>query len=203
MKNKTVDEKKKSDTKEVAKTSDKTPEKEDSARLKVTVKDQNGSKSCELKVTDAEIPLLNKTAGFGDYKASTALIGIVTMVAASRETNAERTAEESNNFMAMMADLSPKDGFEGMLISQMLATFKQAMYYIRDANIEGNRGSTAIQDSITNRGVKLMRLYNQQLETLDKHRNKGQQKMTVEHVHVHKGGQAIVGTVNQEGGGKQ
>ena len=200
MKNKTVDEKKKSTTKDIAKVSDKTPAKEEFARVKVLVKDQNGSKSCELKFTEAEIPLLNKTAGFADYHASETLIGIGMMAAASRASCAEEVADEGNKYLAMMADLSPKDGFEGMLISQMLATFKQAMYYIRDANIEGNRCSSAIQDSITNRGIKLMRLYNYQLETLDKHRNKGRQKMTVEHVHVYKGGQAIVGEVHQGGG---
>lgn len=48
-----------------------------------------------------------------------------------------------------------------------------------------------------------MRVYNQQLEVLDKHRNKGKQKMTIEHVHVHKGGQTIVGNVNQDGMGKE
>ena len=37
------------------------------------------------------------------------------------------------------------------------------------------------------------------LEALNRHRGKGQQKVTVEHVHVHSGAQAIVGTV--EGGG--
>jgi hypothetical protein len=36
------------------------------------------------------------------------------------------------------------------------------------------------------------------LEALNRHRGKGQQKVTVEHVHVHEGGQAIVGNV--EGG---
>jgi hypothetical protein len=35
------------------------------------------------------------------------------------------------------------------------------------------------------------------LEALNRHRGKGQQKMTVEHVHVHSGGQAIVGTVER------
>jgi hypothetical protein len=35
---------------------------------------------------------------------------------------------------------------------------------------------------------------------LNRHRGKGQQKVTVEHVHVHDGGQAIVGNV-QAGGG--
>ena len=33
------------------------------------------------------------------------------------------------------------------------------------------------------------------MEALDKHRGKGSQKITVEHVNVHAGGQAIVGNV--------
>jgi len=37
------------------------------------------------------------------------------------------------------------------------------------------------------------------LESLNRHRGKGQQRVTVEHVHVHEGGQAIVGNI--EGGG--
>ena len=45
---------------------------------------------------------------------------------------------------------------------------------------------------------KLMSLYTHQLATLNKHRGKGQQKGTVEHVNVQAGGQAIVGNV--EGG---
>jgi hypothetical protein len=39
------------------------------------------------------------------------------------------------------------------------------------------------------------------LDALNSHRGKGQQKVTVEHVHVHSGGQAIVGTVSTPGGG--
>ena len=36
---------------------------------------------------------------------------------------------------------------------------------------------------------------------LNRHRGKGQQKVTVEHVHVHSGSQAIVGVVETPGGG--
>jgi hypothetical protein len=39
------------------------------------------------------------------------------------------------------------------------------------------------------------------IEALNRHRGKGQQKVTVEHVHVHAGGQAVVGTVEVPGGG--
>jgi hypothetical protein len=41
----------------------------------------------------------------------------------------------------------------------------------------------------------LSRTYAALLEALNRHRGKGQQKVTVEHVHVHPGGQAIVGAV--------
>ena len=39
------------------------------------------------------------------------------------------------------------------------------------------------------------------LDALNRHRGKGQQKVTVEHVHVHAGGQAVVGMVGAPGGG--
>ena len=41
-----------------------------------------------------------------------------------------------------------------------------------------------------------MALYAKQLDTLNKHRGKGQQKVTVEYVNVAAGGQAIVGNIN-------
>jgi hypothetical protein len=42
-----------------------------------------------------------------------------------------------------------------------------------------------------------MRLFLAQLEAMQKLKGKhGQQKVVVEHVHVHRGGQAIVGTIN-------
>ncbi len=52
-------------------------------------------------------------------------------------------------------------------------------------------------DANVNRATRLLRLFNAQLETMQKLKGTaGQQKMTVEHVHVHSGGQAIVGQVD-------
>ena len=51
-----------------------------------------------------------------------------------------------------------------------------------------------------NQANKLSRTYVALLDALNSHRGKGQQKVTVEHVHVHSGGQAIVGKVNGPGG---
>ena len=52
-----------------------------------------------------------------------------------------------------------------------------------------------------NQANKLSRTYTTLLEALNRYRGKGQQKVTVEHVHVHAGGQAVVGMVETPGGG--
>jgi len=43
--------------------------------------------------------------------------------------------------------------------------------------------------------VKLLTLFTQQLEALNRLRGKGQQKVTVEYVHIEAGAQAVVGNV--------
>ena len=52
-----------------------------------------------------------------------------------------------------------------------------------------------------NQTNKLSRTYVSLLEALNSHRGKRQQKVTVEHFHVHHGGQAIVGHVEHQGRG--
>ena len=57
-----------------------------------------------------------------------------------------------------------------------------------DQSLEGRRENLS-------QANKLVRSYTMQMEALNRHRGKGQQKVTVKHVHVNEGGQAIVGTV--------
>ena len=47
---------------------------------------------------------------------------------------------------------------------------------------------------------RLSRTFTSQIDALAKLRRGGEQKVTVEHVHVHAGGQAIVGAVETGGG---
>ena len=63
-----------------------------------------------------------------------------------------------------------------------------------------SRPSRVGRDNL-NQANKLSRTYASLVESLNRHRGKGQQKVTVEHVHVHEGGQAIVGNVESPGGG--
>ena len=113
--------------------------------------------------------------------------------------------ERDKQFIATVAALigiAPKDELEGMMAAQLIAAHNAAMECYRRAMIgeqsfEGRRENLA-------QANKLSRTYAALVEALNRHRGKGQQKVTVEHVHVHAGGQALVGMVTtpgQPGGG--
>jgi hypothetical protein len=95
--------------------------------------------------------------------------------------------------LGALAGIGPKDELEGMMAAQLIAAHNAAMECYRRAMIgeqtfEGRRENLA-------QANKLSRTYATLLEALNRHRGKGQQKVTVEHVHVHAGGQAVVGMV--------
>ncbi len=94
-------------------------------------------------------------------------------------------------------DLEPQGAAEGMLAAQMVGTHSAALDCLRRAAIHGQ--TLAARDTNLKHAQKLMTLYAQQMAALNKHRGRGQQKVTVEHVHVHSGGQAIVGNVEGQG----
>ncbi len=86
-----------------------------------------------------------------------------------------------------------------MLAGQLVAANAAAMECYRRAMI-GEQSFEGRKENL-NQANKLSRTYVTLLEALNRHRGKGgQQKVTVEHVHVHSGGQAVVGAV-QAGGG--
>lgn len=94
--------------------------------------------------------------------------------------------------------IGPRDEIEGMLAVQMLGAHHAAMECYRRAML-GEQTFEGRKECL-NQANKLSRTYTTLLEALNRHRAKGQQKVTVEHVHVHAGGQAIVGAVETPGG---
>jgi hypothetical protein len=103
-----------------------------------------------------------------------------------------------------MKNIKPKDHIEGMLAVQMLATHYATMNCFRLAK---SSISIDVMNATLNSANKLTRSYTAQMEALNRYRGKGQQKMTVEHVHINSGGQAIIGNVTKNDiipeGGKQ
>jgi hypothetical protein len=86
-----------------------------------------------------------------------------------------------------------------MMAAQLIAAHNAAMECYRRAMI-GEQTIEGRRENLT-QANKLSRTYAVLLEALNRHRGKGQQKVTVEHVHVHAGGQAVVGMVGGPGGG--
>ena len=104
-----------------------------------------------------------------------------------------------SGMVGAMEGISPRDEIEGMLTVQMVGIHNASVECMKRAMIPSQ--SFEGRQANLNQATKLTRTFTTQMEALNRHRGKGQQKMTVEHVHVHEGGQAIVGTV-QGGGGK-
>ena len=104
----------------------------------------------------------------------------------------------ANAFHGAMLGMDPKDIIESQLCSRLLVLHSKAMYFIKEAACAEYE---KVIDSNINRATKLMRLHNETLEALNRHRRKGEQKVTVQHVHVNKGGQAVVASEFTPGGG--
>jgi hypothetical protein len=86
--------------------------------------------------------------------------------------------------------MNPADEYEGMLCSRLLVLHDQYMHFMSIVTVP-NQLQQIIDLSI-NRATKLMRVYNETLETLNRYRRKGEQKVTVQHVNVNNGGQAVI-----------
>lgn len=98
-----------------------------------------------------------------------------------------------------MISIEPSDAIEGMIATQMVGIHNMSMECMRRATLDGQTFEGRAMN--LNQANKLSRTYATLVEALNRHRGKGQQKVTVEHVHVHEGGQAIVGTVEHAPGG--
>jgi hypothetical protein len=101
--------------------------------------------------------------------------------------------------IAAVEEIKPRNPIEGMLAAQMVVTHAAAMECFRRAHLPEQ--SFEGRQMALSQANKLVRSYAALVEALDKHRGKGQQVVRVEHVHVHSGGQAIVGAVSHPGGG--
>ena len=107
-----------------------------------------------------------------------------------------REIKTMDHVAAALHGIGPRDGLEGLLAVQMVAVHTLAMDCMARAALR-EQTDLGVEVNI-NRATKLMRTFANQTEVLDRHRGKGEQKMTVEHVHVYRGGKAIVGQVSQK-----
>jgi hypothetical protein len=159
-------------------------------RLKVVVTSQNTVKT-EIDHPESAIGtvMLMQALGTTDFNFYNGLLGQLINAGKGKEIS-----ESGINFMlSVIKGIEPRDQIEAMLTAQMAAVHMASMTFARRlAHVD----TIQQPDSASNAFNKLTRTFAAQAKALKRYRSGGEQKMTVQHVHVAEGGQAIVGNVN-------
>jgi hypothetical protein len=117
-----------------------------------------------------------------------------TQVLCVKNSSPEQRDKQLSATIGAMIGVAPKDELEGMIAGQLIASHNAAMECYRRAMI-GEQSVEGRRENLT-QANKCSRTHAALLEALNRHRGKGQQKVVVEHVNVHAGGQAVVGNVS-------
>lgn len=160
-----------------------------------------GSHSLRLdpKHSDQAGMVLQMLDAFGTASPEFAQHG-VGRVAAVMRNRGEKLPDNTalNAGLASVGGIAPEKEIEAMLAVQMTGTQEVAMEMLTRAKLADTADQLERYGALA---TKLLRTYTTQIEALSKLRRGGSQKVTVEHVHVYEGGQAIVGNVTQGGRG--
>jgi hypothetical protein len=136
--------------------------------------------------------LLMEALGTTDLDFTQQLLG---QLANAGSQGSEVDVQGVNFMLSIIKGIKPRDQVEAMLAAQMAAVHMATMTFARRlAHVD----NIPQQDSAERAFNKLMRTFTTQMEALKRYRTGGEQKMTVQHVTVGEGGQAIVGNVTQD-----
>jgi len=119
------------------------------------------------------------------------IMGMIWMAPTSSEAERHALLVKATD---MFNSFEVEDGIEGMLAVQMIGTHNAIVECFRRAMIPDQH--LEAQKVYLSQAERLMGLYTRHLAALDKHRGRGQQNITVRHVNVASGGQAIVGNID-------
>ena len=101
--------------------------------------------------------------------------------------------------LSVVKGIEPQDEIEAMLATKIAAVHMATMTFARRlAHVD----NIPQQDSAERAFNKLARTFTAQVEALKRYRTGGEQKVTVQHVTVNEGGQAVVGNVSHSAGGR-
>jgi len=161
---------------------------------------RNGQKATESDSTAQSsekggnsLPELQEALGIVDHEL---ILKLLSQIGGATPIEGPKAAVDWSYVATAFRGIGSKGELEGLMAAQIVATHNLGMEFLR--RVARQEQSNAGIDLNLNRGMKVLRMFATLLERLDHHRGKGGQKMVVEHVHIYKGGQAIVGTVSHD-----
>jgi hypothetical protein len=161
-------------------------------RMKVVKGEKGPQISPDHPVEIIGSALLMEALGTADLNF---LNGLLVQLANAGSQGREIDERELNFMLSVIKGIVPRDQIEAMLAAQMAAVHMATMTLARRlAHVD----NIPQQDSAERAFNKLARTFAAQVEALKRYRTGGEQKVTVQHVSVSEGGQAIVGNVTQD-----
>lgn len=154
----------------------------------------------ELSPKDAENEFQARvyaTTGTANQQVGLRLLTKASEALTKSSDSIDETVHHLNSIAKTMQALKPQDEIEGQLISQLIILHEQSMLWLGKA-IRTQR--VDFVNAYMNAASKLLTRHHETLATLMKYRRGGEQRVHVEHVHIHEGAQAIVGNVGTGGG---
>ena len=142
----------------------------------------------KLTTSIKEIDLINLNDDFGKHVVNRS--AVTDSVFADNNLNFKEKAKDSQQNISA---LNPENNIELLLASQMMAVHNYQQRLISHAINTENVDSSV---KYGNLAAKLSNVFIQQINLMQKLKGTSQQKVVFEHIHIHSGGQAIVGAVN-------
>jgi hypothetical protein len=102
-----------------------------------------------------------------------------------------------NAGLAILASMKPETELDALLAVQIIATGFSGLRFLRQAHRHMDETFIDVYGGFA---IKLLRLQADLVRTFDQHRRGNRQTVVVEHVHIHSGGQGVVGFVNADRG---
>ena len=157
--------------------------------------DDDGRLVFEKENLEAHFVDLSETTGL---PAGAGSAHLVQQVASCLTHQLGNPVEAANRAAALMRAIEPQDAVEGMVAAQLVATHTASMEMLSRALHPDQ--PTEIANSCSYRAERLFKRSVELIEVLAKYRGRTtEQKVTVEHVAVADGGQAIVGAIKKSG----
>jgi hypothetical protein len=145
-----------------------------------------------LNDPDRAFELMRRAVGLKNVKLANHLLAQISM--SMNHGQFETHDDQLIGAIAIMQEIKPDNVTEALLAVQIIGVHHAAMKFLYRAALDGQTFEGAEANVL--RATRLMRVFTEQLDAMAKLKGKsGQQKVTVEHVHVHQGGRAIVGAV--------
>ena len=94
-----------------------------------------------------------------------------------------------NAGLALIHSVRPRSELEALLAIQIVATGLSGMRFLRQSHRQMTEDYIDVYGAYA---IKLLKLQNDLIQTLDRHRRGNTQTVEIRHIHVHAGGQARV-----------